>query len=169
METMVSVNEYLNQNGVDTARVYVFRDLGTFALASQRKFLSFPDAYFFNRNGEAVNYPKTAEHCNGQVGSFIEDLREFDSWPSDPAKNMSGLSDLLSPSLNGKPVADITVFITFTTYSGKLNPEKAFEWIKLLEKAKREGISVEYYLVSADFMKGWNIPPYLQKKWGIKS
>ena len=63
----------------------------------------------------------------------------------------------------------ISVYITWTMYSGKLNDEKAFEWIKLLEKAQSTGLNVEYYLVNCDYQKDWNIPLDLQKKLRIKA
>jgi len=167
LETPSSVNAYLQSYNLDTTEVFVFRNLMAFATASEAKYLSFPNAYFFNAEGFAVEYPKTAENCNAQVGSFISDLKDFSNWPAEPSRTISNFTKLLQPDFVKQP-ADITVFITFTTYSGKLNDEKAFEWIALLNKAKQNGVSVNYYLVSADFMKSWNIPESLRKKWGIK-
>ena len=167
LESRQSINAYLDRHEIDTSRVYVFKNLMAFAMASEQGFLSFPNAYFFNNQGQSVEYPKTAAHCNAQVGSFIRDLKGFSAWPAQD-KKMAAFTRLLSPEISGTPISDITVLITFTTYSGKLNKEKAFEWIQLLEKAKQDGISVDYYLVSADFMQTWNIPLSLQKKWGIK-
>ncbi|MBD3582045.1 hypothetical protein [Flavobacterium selenitireducens] len=169
LESAHSVNAYLQRNAIDTTEVYVFKDLMAFATASQAKYLSFPNAYFFNADGFAVDYPRTTEHCNAQVNSFIADLRNFSSWPSDKNRLMKDFTAFLAPDFQPKQAANISVFITFTTYAGKLNHEKAFEWIALLETAKQNGVSVNYYLVSGDFMRNWNIPESLRKKWGIKN
>lgn len=168
LETKLSVKKYLVENDVYTSDVYVFRNLKAFALASEYQFLSFPDAFFFNEKGELVHYPKTTENCNAQVGSFIDDLKGFSDWPSDQNVHMEAFTKLLDPDFNETQAAAISVFITFTTYSGKLNREKAFEWIALLEKAKQNNLSVKYYLVSADYMQSWNIPESLKKKWKIR-
>ncbi|RZJ68118.1 MAG: hypothetical protein EOO50_03260 [Flavobacterium sp.] len=167
LETRQSISLYLQQHDVDTSKTYVFKDLMSFGKASQRKFLSFPNAYFFNEKGFAVSYPKTTENCNAKVGDFISDMTSLATLPADSTRKLSDFKELLQPKIDDS-IASVNVFLTFTTYSGKLNDEKAFEWIKLLEKLKREGISVNYYLVSGDYLKSWNIPPSLQEKWGIK-
>ena len=52
---------------------------------------------------------------------------------------------------------EITVLITWATYLGKVNKQKAFEWIKLLEQAKDQGIKINYYLINYDLQESWNL------------
>jgi hypothetical protein len=60
------------------------------------------------------------------------------------------------------------VFITWAVFAGKLNDEKAFEWVKLLNDAKKKGINVNYYLLNCDFQKSWNLSKEEKEGIGIK-
>jgi hypothetical protein len=53
--------------------------------------------------------------------------------------------------------------------STSLAQKKAFLWIDLLEKAKSEGVKVNYYLLNCDYQKSWDIPEESKEKLGIKS
>src|SRR3954466_7318783 len=77
LESKHSVNVYLNKKKIDTSRTYVFKNLLAFLTAAQKKFVSFPDAYFFNDKGFAVAYPKSSANCNAKVGDFIADMSSF--------------------------------------------------------------------------------------------
>ncbi len=169
LEDENNIRNYLLHYSLEAKEVYVFKDLISFAQASEKDMINFPEALFFNRAGYLVRYKKETVDCNAKVADFIADLQHFSELAADQSVKVTNLTSLLDTS-NRQPVldADINVFITWTIYSGKLNKEKAFEWIKLLEHAKSKGVSVNYYLVNCDYQKSWNIPKPLQKKLGIK-
>ncbi len=168
VEDEASIKKFLLSHRVDTSRVYVFKNLYTFATASQNDLLTIPDALFFNEQGKFVPYKEKSTTCNANVGKFISDLNKLDSIAPDPSLTMDTMFAMIRPA--GSPVVDkskINVFLTWTTYAGKLNKDKAFEWVKALDKAKKKGVSVSYYLVNCDFQRSWNLTEEQLKKLGV--
>ena len=170
LEDEQSVKKYLLKQHIDTSNVYVFKDLNSYSAASKMKMLSIPEAMFFNKDGYFVPYKEEAVNCNANVNKFIMDISAFSEKPADETKKMDNLMAIIVSTNNKQPQrADINVFITWAKFAGKLNREKAFDWIDLLQKAKAQGIKVNYYLLNCDFQKSWGIPKDLQEKLGIKS
>ena len=156
LETDASIKAYLKQHEIDSSRVITFPSLLSFAAASQQQYLSIPDAMFFNKDGFLVPYKPTAQSCNADVSKFIDDLRNFKSKPVDSRVTLPIFQGMLQQKQEQTP-AEITVYITWSKFSGRLNKTKAFEWVKALEKARREGLQVSYYLLNCDFQKRWNL------------
>lgn len=169
IEDSKSIREYLRKYHMDTVHVYVFKDLKSFAAASEMDFLNIPDATFFNKEGYFIPYKEPGVSCNASVGEFIAAMESMHVLKPDATKKMETLLALLETPQQHIPEADINVFITWTKYAGSLNKDKAFEWVKLLESAKAKGIKANYYLVNCDYQKSWNIPKALYKKLGIKN
>jgi hypothetical protein len=167
LEDKASVNKFLNSKKIDTTRVLYFRSLRDFAVASQNKYLAIPNAYFFNADGNWVPYMKSAKDCNASVDDFILDLHRFDKEAANEQISLPMMTSLLTGADKIKS-SEITVLMTFTKFAGRLNREKAFEWVRLLEAAKSRGLPVNYYLVNCDYQKSWNIPPEIIKKYGIR-
>ena len=167
LEDKESIKKYLVKKEIDTTNVYVFKDLMAFATASQKDLLSIPDAIFFNKKGNFVPYKETANSCNANADKFLVDLKSFDHAVEDSTKKMNDVFKLLKPSMNFRR-SDINVFITWTTYAGRLNKTKAFEWIKLIERAKKSGVDISYYLVNCDFQKSWNLTDQQKKQLNLK-
>jgi hypothetical protein len=168
LEDNISIRGYLLKNHIDTSNVYVFKDLKAFTTASQMKILNIPDALFFNKDGFMVPYKESTANCNANVGKFISDLATFSSFKYEDTKRESDLQDLIVGDKTQFENADINVFITWTIYAGKLNRDKAFEWIKLLQSAKAKGVKVNYYLLNCDYQKSWSLNRQQQIFLGIK-
>lgn len=167
VESPGSVKKFLVKHKIDTSKVYVLKDINAFVTANQKKLMTFPDAVFFNKQGNLVRYKKETEDCNAKVDDFISELENFSTLPQDSSVTMTDLDAMLL----GNPIterADVNVFITWTVYSGRLNKTKAFEWIHLIEKAKARGVNANWYLLNLDFQKSWNMPPELLDKFGVK-
>lgn len=170
IETYSSAKKYLHKNDMDTTRVVYFKDFYSFAQASKKEYLQIPDTYFFDRNGNFVDYRKSATDCNAKVSGFIEDLVAFNEAKKDTTKTITVLKNFLkssNPNLLSEKPAEITVFITWTKWAGALNKEKAFDWVKLLEQAKQKGISVNYYLLNCDFQESWNLTKEQKEALGV--
>ena len=167
LESDASVRSYLSKNKIQASEIYYFKDILAFAQASKMKLLSFPDAIFFNENGQMVTYKKSAEDCNAGVDDFIKDLKNISNTPDPEAVTLSDLSNLLSTNLPSNSNR-ITVVLTFTIYSGRVNDEHAFAWIELLDQAKKNNVAVDYYLLNCDYQKSWNLNQKLIDKLGIK-
>lgn len=171
IETYSSSKKYLHKNDIDTTRVVYFKDLHSFIKASQKKYMQIPNAYFFDKNGNFVDYRKSATDCNAKIDDFIMDLNTFDKAKKDSTKTLTELKGLFVSSneklLSEKPEG-ISVFITWAKYVGALNREKAFDWVKLLEEAKQKGINVNYYLLNCDFQENWNLTNEQKKDLGLK-
>lgn len=157
-ETLETQKHFLQKNDVSVSDFFYLKDFNSYAAASKNKYLSIPDAFFFNNEGNLVRYKKSSSDCNAKVDSFITDLREFSNAPSDSLINVNKLLPLFkSESKIDIKKTDITVFLTWAVFAGDVNKDKTFEWIKLLEKAKEQGISVSFYLVNCDLQDSWNL------------
>jgi hypothetical protein len=167
LENEVSIKKYLAKKHVDTTNVYTFKDIQAFLVTSQKGMLSFPEAIFFNKQGNLVRYKKEAETCNAAVDDFLLDLGSFSDLPEDKSITMDEFQGLLKGA-GELEKADVNVFITWTIYSGRLNKTKAFEWVNLINKAKANGINDKVYLLNCDYQKSWNLPPQVIEKLGIK-
>lgn len=161
IESIASTQKYLVKKGIDTTNTLVFKDLMSFAIASNTDLLVIPDAMFFNSNGEFVPYKESAESCNADVDSFLSDLKNIDNKETNSSLTISKMSSLLKHT-NGKPLEidkkqEIYVFITWSKYAGRVNKIKAFTWIDLIEKARKEDLKVIYYLVNCDLQESWEM------------
>lgn len=148
---------FLKKDNVDSKSIYFFKDYDNMIKAYQLRYSTIPDAYFFNNNGNFIPYKSNAEQCNAKVDDFISDLKNININKSEN-KNIKDFIPLLKNDKNEVIVLnEITVLITWATYLGKVNKQKAFEWIKLLEQAKDQGIKINYYLINYDLQESWNL------------
>ncbi len=157
-ETTDSQEIFLKKNKVVVADFFYFRDFNSFVLASKNKYLSIPDAFFFNKEGNLVRYKKSSSDCNAKVDDFINDLNEFSKAPSDSSINVTKLLALFES--NNKieyKKSEITVFLTWAVFAGKVNKDKTFEWIKLIAEAQKQGVKISYYLVNCDLQDSWGL------------
>ncbi|MGO1752290.1 MAG: hypothetical protein ACTHYV_07335 [Psychroflexus sp.] len=161
IESIASTQKYLVKKGIDTTNTIIFKDLMSFAIASNTDLLAIPDAMFFNSNGEFVPYKESAESCNADVDSFLSDLKSINNKETNSSLTLNKLNSLLKHT-NGKPLQinrdqEVYVFITWSKYAGRINKIKAFAWIDLIEKAKEENLKVKYYLVNCDLQESWEM------------
>lgn len=153
----VELYNFLKKNNVNLKSIYFFKDFDNMIKGYELKYSTIPDAYFFNQNGDFIPYKSNTEQCNAKVDDFITDLKNINNNKSEN-KNINDFIPLLSNDKNEVIVLnEITVLITWATYLGKVNKQKAFEWIKLLEQAKEKGIKVNYYLVNYDLQECWEL------------
>lgn len=159
LEDFTSIKTFLNIKKIDTSTVYIFRNLSCFKRASKQKLLSVPNAIFFNKAGNLVDYKKKTTDCNAKIDGFLSDLSSFSQLSFDESRKMTDLFGLIENLNKSLPLenADINVFITWAVFAGRLNDEKAFEWISLIDKAKQKGLKVNCYLINCDFQKSWNL------------
>tara|TARA_R110000850_G_scaffold271031_2_gene404784 strand:- start:179395 stop:180018 length:624 start_codon:yes stop_codon:yes gene_type:complete len=160
MESTESLMDYLHKKKVPVENVLIIKDLNGFSSINNGVF-SVPNAIFFNAKGEYVEYKKSAEECNAYVFGFIEDLESINNQPSDPAYKINLLlentKNLQLESVKAEDKKDTYVFITWAKYAGKLNKDKAFAWINLLEEANQKGMNVQYFLLNYDLQKSWDL------------
>lgn len=156
LETDASIKRYITDHQMDSTKVITFPSLMSFVAASQQKYLSIPDALFFNKDGFLVPYKSSAQACNADVSKFIADLKNFETRPVNSQVRLAMLQGMLQQKQNEQQ-AGVTAYITWTKFSGRLNKTKAFEWVKALERARQEGVQVSYYLLNCDFQKSWNL------------
>lgn len=156
---------FTKKHDVNLNSIYCFESWDKMTTAFNLKYSSIPNAYFFNKKGNFVNYKKTTNDCNAKVDDFIENLEIFSTNKSDSLRNINQVLTLIKNDKNDKiKQGDITILITWASFLGDVNKDKAFEWIKLLERAKDKGIKVEYYLINYDLQKSWNLSESKEKE-----
>ncbi|HET8884766.1 MAG TPA: hypothetical protein VFM70_00285 [Salinimicrobium sp.] len=162
IKNISKIQKYLSSEDIDTTKTLVFKNLGAFATATKMEGgLEIPNAYFFNSKGNFVSYKKKAEDCNALIDDFISDMKYIDSLHIDESKNIRSLLGLIQTTsfkeVKTEGDFDMYVIITWATYAGELNEEKAFLWVELLEKISSEGVKIKYYLLNCDFHEHWNM------------
>lgn len=170
LETYATTKSYLFKKDMDSSRVLYYKDVNSFEAAIKKNYFQVPNAFFFDKNGNFVDYRKTTTDCNAKIDGFIQDLNTFNEAKKDSTKTMAELKRFLvgsNKNLLNEKNADITVFITWAKFVGSLNKEKAFDWVQLLEEAKQKGINVNYYLLNCDFQESWNLTEEEKKGLGF--
>ncbi len=166
MESPETLVDYLQKKKVPIENVLIIKDLNGFTEINKGVF-SVPNAIFFNAKGEYVEYKKSAEDCNANVFGFIDDIAGINDQPSDPAHKMDmwleNTKNLQLKMVNVEDNKDAYVFITWAKYIGKLNKDKAFAWINLLEEANQKGLNVQYFLLNFDLQQSWNLTEEQEK------
>ncbi|MUV04898.1 hypothetical protein GN157_14375 [Flavobacterium rakeshii] len=168
-ESKEAITEYLIKKDMDTTNVMVFKDLTSYVTAIKRG-MKIPNAMFFNSSGNFVNYQKTPEDCNAKVSGFIGDIKAIDSLTEDISFNVFKMTDFLVKP-NGDKIEiekgyDAYVLINWALYAGKLNEEKAFDWVNLLKQNEKD-FKVKYYLLNCDFQDMWGLTDEQKKEIGF--
>ncbi len=157
-KTHKQLNDFLVKKDLNQSSIYYIKSWKNYEKLLNEKYSSFPEAYFFNKDGDFVNYKKDSRECNANVGEFIKNLTEFSNFKTVKTKNIKIFEDNICNNKNEKfKASDINVIITWATFVGKVNKNKAFEWIELIEEAKRKGININYYLVNYDLQESWKL------------
>lgn len=157
-KTHKELNDFLIKKDLNQSSIYYIKSWENYKNLLKEKYSSLPEAYFFNREGDFVNYKKTSKECNANVGEFIKNLTEFSKLKSVKTKNIKIFEENINNSKDEKfKRHDINVIITWATFLGKVNKKKAFEWINLIEEAKKKGVNINYYLVNYDLQESWKI------------
>ncbi|MCF6307265.1 MAG: hypothetical protein L3J09_04845 [Flavobacteriaceae bacterium] len=162
IESISSVKKFLAEKEINNENLLFFKDLESFSSFGETYSFGYPEAYFFNKQGNLVDYRKSIEECNANIDVFITDLEQNINnnqvYKVNKQISIQGLNNYLISStkeINPIKIDDtktITVIISFATFIGKLNDEKAFDWVRLLEDK-----NVNYYLLSNDLMDYWGI------------
>ncbi len=162
IESIGSVKKFLTEKEINNVNLLFFKDLESYTSFGEAYSFGYPDAYFFNKQGNMVDYKKSPEECNANIDVFITDLElNINNNEVYQVNKQFSIRDfnnyLISSTKEINPIKiddtkTITVIISFATFIGKLNDEKAFDWVRLLENK-----NVNYYLISCDLMDYWGI------------
>lgn len=164
-QTIESQMRFLERHNVTNKDFFYYKDINSFVEASKTDFLSVPDAFFFNQLGEFVPYQKTASDCNANVDNFINDLNKFNDLNSTDSIKINDILKLLKSNSSLKyEESEITVFLTWAVFAGKVNEQKTFEWIQLIENAKTNGVNISYYLINSDLQDEWSLTDSQKKE-----
>lgn len=166
LETNTTIEKYLHNKKIDNTAFYKVKDFKSFLAISNN--VMTPNGFFYNKNGYFVDYNQTPKMCNADVGRFILDLNNINQEENN-TKNLKEiipyLCDKSGNSLVFEHGYDVYVLITWAKFVGKLNDEKAFEWLDIIKKTDFKGLQVKYYLVNVDIQENWNDLP---KDHGLK-
>lgn len=161
IETHESLHAYLDGLGMGEEPIYVLKDTNelNFFIESH---VSMPEAFFFNSNGEFVQYKETPQSCNAGVANFTKQMAELDSMKTDSAYNLAYFLDRMRrlpgmSSIEVKPQQNAYVVLLWARFLGKLNKDKIFDWVQHIQEAQKAGVQVQYFLVSYDYITDWGI------------
>src|SRR5690606_34094967 len=130
---------------------------------STMKNASLPDAKFFNKNGNFVDYRLSPSDCNAQVGPFIDNSQNINDLPSDASIQLGEIiKDLvdihtkntieLDKNADGYLVLYWAKFI-----GGKLNRKKSLDWIKVYNESQKKGANIQLIFLNLDYQDFWRI------------
>lgn len=139
-------------------KVLYYKGAESYILA--QKTITLPDAQFFNKEGELVEFRNTASECTNDVTVFLEGLNELEDLPLKKGMDLATLlkftTDEKGNVVHPNADADMTVVINWATYMGSLN-KTVFEWVEVLQQIEKEhkNINVDYYLLNLDMLESW--------------
>ncbi len=158
IETKTSLLKFLNSFDLEyIPEIYTFKD--TMSYYSTIINTAIPDAKFFNKNGDFVNYKKKPEDCNAKIDSFIIKIQDINSLPFDSQNTIdyyiNNIVSIDNPS--EKPVLkknyDGYILIFWAKFTGKrLFKEKVVDWINNYYKNNR---NMKLFFINFDFHDFW--------------
>lgn len=149
--------KFLDKKRIE-GKVLYYKDAKSFSSVLGK--IKIPDAQFFNKKGELVEFRKTASECTNDVTVFLEDLKELEGLPLKEGMDLATLlkftTDAKGNAVRPNADADMTVVINWATYMGSLN-KTVFEWVEVLQQIEKEhkNINVDYYLLNLDMLESW--------------
>jgi len=156
-ESINNQNQFLKKHSI-YEDYFIFSNAENYLNFLKNKQLTVPDATFFNADGFMVDYKDDAKTCNANVDEFISKLKHFNELPYNKSINIKDITKLLySPNNKKIETNEIVVILTWAIFVGRTNKTKTFEWVKLLENAKKDGIKINYYLINCDLQEFWNL------------
>jgi hypothetical protein len=162
IETHQSLVKFLKANQIDTTNMLCFKDTTALKQFYKEKW-GIPNARFFNKNGQFVDYRESPEDCNGMVSEFIKKIDSFNKLPTVGAKRIEDYTGdavwtrdhkAFVPNLQGY---DGYILIYWAKFLGKVNKKKVFEWQTLSRAAEREGVKIKIMTISADYQEFWGV------------
>ena len=162
LENQKSLSNFLLKKEIDTLELLCFKD--TTALNTlYRKKIVLPDSRFFNNKRELVPYKSSPEDCNGKVAVFLEQAESINKSPSVPDERLETfLQDVvyendLRPFSMEPDNYDFYLVIYWAKYLGKVNKHKVFDWLNLVEEARKRGMKIRVIKVNADYQGLWGL------------
>ncbi|WP_417352797.1 hypothetical protein [Flavobacterium alkalisoli] len=162
IEKKENIKKYLLKNKIDTTNVLIFKDLQSYAIMTKSRGVKIPNAMFFNSKGNYVDYKKSPEDCTAKIHDFILDIKNLnntdsETWQINDLSNFILHLDNRNETLFEEGKYDAYVIINWAIFVGKLNHEKAFDWINVIEQINSNDFKIKYYLLNCDFQESWNM------------
>lgn len=164
LEDHTRLKKFLAKYHIDTLEILCFKDTA----ALHRFYTSdirLPDARFFNRHQQLVDYRDSPKDCNGKVSVFLEKIDSIDKRPPIAGQTLGHyLQDIVyekdqTPFAVPPKTYDTYLVIYWAKYLGKLNKRKVFDWTTLTNEAQQRGVKIRVLLINADYQRFWNIKP----------
>lgn len=162
LEDYYSLTEFLLKFEMDTADILCFKDtnaLNNFYL----KRIGLPESRFFNSDKNLVDYRESPEDCNGMVSVFLEKVEAIKNKPPVPNEYLSDyIRDLVHeqdqrPFVLEQEPYDLYLAVYWAKFLGKVNKRKVFEWLSLVEDARKRGMRIRVFNINADYQTAWKI------------
>jgi hypothetical protein len=124
----------------------------------------FPEALFFNYNGDFVNYKENEIECNAKVDLFILSLKKINLIKIDSNRmNISDIKNLIFDIKTGKEIEirknqDSYIVVVVAKQIGiRIFNEHILAWNTNLLKIRQNGLKIQTIILSLDYMKNWGI------------
>ncbi len=166
LESIQSLEKYAKKINLNSNSIYFIDEKDSANLKLLKKI---PDAYFFDRNGNRIDYRANDSSCNADVFKFITNL----NWQNQNHKYikdksytqyLNSIQDKNRMSIENEiGNYDYYIFINWTKYSGRLNKDHVREWQNLITSNKNA--KIKYYLVNFDVLDTWD--KNLKNKFGL--
>ena len=162
LEDYNSLSNFLLKIKVDTSELLCFKD--TIALNKFFKMkIGMPESQFFNSEKKLVDYRESPKDCNGQVSVFLEKAEIVNQkTPVSDEFLEKYLKDLVyvknqQPFTIGQEKNDLYLVMYWAKYLGKINKRKVFEWLNLVEDARKRGLKIRVLKINADYQQFWGL------------
>jgi len=162
LETPDRLTKFLIRQQIDTSEMLCFQDtLALYRFYGQH--IGIPEARFFNRQKQLVDYRDKPSDCNGHVAVFMEKMDSINYLSPDPVLILDNFTSSLAYAKDMRPFQleskeyDLYLVMYWAKFMGKVNKHKVFEWETLAAKAKQQGLKIRVLKINVDFHQLWGI------------
>jgi len=160
VENEQSIRKFAKKKGLDTERIVCFGREDWFWIIQEKKIgNTIPDMILFDKDGRLLKIREEGQ-CNAMNESIISSLVPGKQFEINDSVHLHQIHTKLR-KLNGEPLnqllsekPDFTIYIFWTTYTGRLNKIKTLMWQNEIQS--NTNCKIDFFLVNMDQQQWWN-------------
>ncbi len=159
IENQQSIQKFAKKKKLNVEKIVCFSKEDWFwAIQTKKIANNIPDMIVFDKEGRLLKI-RDENQCNAMNESLIADLAPGKQFEINDSLHLDEIHPKLR-NLQGEPLtqkfvekADFTIYVFWTTYTGKLNKTKTLNWQN--EILSNTNCIIDYYLVNMDQQQWW--------------
>ena len=159
-ENEQSIVKYANRKGLNVEKIVCFsKEDWIWAIQTKKIANNIPDMIVFDKEGRMLII-RDESQCNAMNESLIAGLVPGKQFEINDSLHLDDIHPKLR-NLQGEPLeqkfvekADFTIYLFWTTYTGRLNKTKTLMWQNEIQS--NTNCKIDFYLVNMDQQQWWS-------------